>query len=136
MDRRKFAKYYEKYYVKDKTIQRIARKMSMGDEELYNDLVQEGLQRLWIIKPEKAKKNPDAYIRQCIKFAMVDFLRHNDPERYESLDSRLLAGEQIEYDAAIGELRLISHRCEVRLDREFTDHGNGRLTETDEDSYE
>lgn len=136
MDKRSFQKYYEKYYVKNKTIQRIARKLAMGDEELYHDLVQEGLMRLHILNPKKATKNPDAYIRQCMKFAMVDFLRHNDPEKYESLDSRLLSGEQIEHDTATGELRLISHRREVRLDREFNDHGNGRAMELEEDSYD
>jgi len=133
---KQFEKYYQRYYVDRKMIQRIARKLSMNDEELYKELVQEGLIRLWGLDLRKATKNEDAYIRQAIKFAIIDYLRRNSPNKYESLDARLLAGEQLEKDSATGELRLISSRQEVRLDREYRDHGNGRSTEIEEDLYE
>lgn len=136
MTSEQFEHYYQKYYVEKKSIQRIARKLSLNDEELYKELVQEGLVRLWELDLERATKNVDAYIRQAVKFALVDFLRRNAPSRYESLDSRLLAGEQLEKDAVTGELRLISSRRDVRLDREYRDLGNGRSADHDEDIYE
>lgn len=136
MTNKQFEKYYQKYYIERKIIQRIARKFCLGNSELYKDLVQEGLIRLWELDPSKATSNPDSYIRQAIKFSMVDYLRHTEPEKYDSLDSRLLAGEQLEKDPLTGELRILSHRTDVRLDREFRDNGNGREVEIDEDTYE
>lgn len=100
--------YYDLYYVKLLVVQRIARKLATDDEELYQDLVQVGLIRLSKLVPSKATTNTDAWIRQSMKYAMVDYLRKNQPKHYESLDSRLASGDQIEEDEATGTLRLVS----------------------------
>lgn len=105
-----FEEHYKIYFIERKLIQRIARKLSLGNEDLYEELVQEGLIRLWTLDPTRATSNLDSFIRQAIKFGLIDFLRSNKPKRHDSLDSRLLSGEQIEQDSATGELRLISHR--------------------------
>lgn len=136
MNNKEFDRYYKIYYIDKKLIQRIARKLSFGDEELYNDLAQEGLWRLKNLEPEKAVRNKDAWIRQAIKFALIDYLRRNELHKYESLDRRLLAGEQIEKDPVTGDLRLISYNKDVRIDREFKEHGHSKRSVVEEDNYE
>lgn len=114
MTEKEFEFYYALYYVKLRVIQRIARKLALNDEELGQDLIQEGLMRLSRLNPEKANINTDAWIRQSIKFAMVDYLRKNNPQQYESLDIRLANGDQLEQDETTGDLRLISLRHDSR----------------------
>lgn len=118
MNQKLFDRFYKKYYEDGKIIQRIARKYSHKDEELYNDLVQEALLKLWRLNPKKAKTNLDSWVRNAVRNACIDYLRHNRPKLYESLDARLMAGEQIEHDDATGTLRMISYRVERSLDVE------------------
>lgn len=108
MDDVMFNEYYKKYYKKDRTIQGIARKLAKSDYELYQDLVQIGLETLWKLDPEKAKTNKDAWIRQAMRFRMIDHLRKLKLRNVESLDRRLENGEQIELDSVTGDIRLIS----------------------------
>lgn len=96
MKEAEFNEYYDKYYIKNKTIQKIARKLSQQDLDLYDDLVQIGLMTLWMIDPSKAKTNKDSWIRQAIRFKMIDHLTEMDPRKYVSLDSKLEEGYQIE----------------------------------------
>jgi RNA polymerase sigma factor (sigma-70 family) len=76
-------------------IKGIARKLSGGNERLLDDLEQLGMIALWKCEPENATKNPDSYIRQAIKFRMIDFLRKEAPRRYESLDE-ILEGHTVQ----------------------------------------
>ncbi len=107
MDNEMFSEYYEKYHEKDRTIQGIARKLAKSDYELYQDLIQIGLETLWKLDPEKAKTNKDAWIRQAMRFRMIDHLRKLKLRKVESLDRRLENGEQIEVDSITGDIRLI-----------------------------
>ncbi len=102
-----FQEYYDKYYVEDRTVQRIARKLAKSDYDLYQDLIQIGLGRLWKLDPSKATTNKDAWIRQAMHFAMIDHLRKLKLRHLESLDRRLENGEQLEADPSTGELRLV-----------------------------
>jgi RNA polymerase sigma factor (sigma-70 family) len=110
MNHQDFDFYYQLYFVKLRLVQRIARKLAREDDELAEDLIQEGLLKLSKLNPDKAKVNTDAWIRQSLKFAMVDYLRKNSPHRYESLDARLLDGDQLERDPVTGQLRLLTLR--------------------------
>lgn len=106
MRKREFEAYYDRY---KSVITAIARKLAGTDDELVADLEQEGAVALWRLQPSRATKNPDAWIRQALKFRMVDYLRKNDPRLYESLDERMEAGDQVEQDGA-GTLILRSPR--------------------------
>jgi len=73
----------------------IARKLARSDDILVEDLYQEGLVALWLCKPERAHKNQDAYIRQALRFRMIDYLRKVHAYTFDSLDYRLEQGEQL-----------------------------------------
>lgn len=98
--------YYAKYIV---AIRGIARKFAGSDDQLMEDLEQEGALALMRLDPSKAKINEGAWIRQAIKHRMVDFLRKYRPQRYESLDQRFECGDQLE-QLDTGELILRSTR--------------------------
>ena len=85
--------YYPKYRT---TITAIARKLGLRDDALVQDLEQEGAFALLKLDLSKPRTNPDAFIRQAIKYRMVDFLRQYNPAAHESLDARLEAGQQLE----------------------------------------
>lgn len=85
--------YYPRY---QSVIKAIARKMARGDSALCEDLCQEGAVKLWKLQPEKAKTNPDAWIRRALQLGMIDYLRRTHPDRYCSLDQLLEAGAQLE----------------------------------------
>lgn len=94
MRRREFERhYYPKYQA---SIRAIARKLAQRDDELAQDLEQEGAFALLLLNPDLATSNADAWIRQALKNRMVDYLRKQNPGRYESLDARLEAGDQLE----------------------------------------
>lgn len=102
---------YGKYYAKYKTvITAIARKLGGSDDDLVDDLVQEGCIALLALDPEKATSNEDAWIRQALKYRMVDALRRYSPMSYESLTQRLENGDQLERDEDTGDVRLLSGR--------------------------
>jgi DNA-directed RNA polymerase specialized sigma24 family protein len=88
--------YFPKY---DLTIRAIARKLAHTNDTLAEDLYQEGLVALWNCVPERARDNRDAYIRQSVKFRMIDYLRRERIYILESLDARLENGQQIVADA-------------------------------------
>jgi len=119
--KRDFEAYYARY--RD-TITAIARKLAGTDDDLVADLEQEGVIALWKLNPARATKNRDAWIRQAIKFRMVDYLRKNDPRMYESLDTRLACGDQLEQDE-VGDLILRTSR-----------HPSRAIEETDYESLD
>lgn len=84
--------YWPKY---NTVVQAIARKLAQTNDSLAEDLYQEGLIALWECEPSKAKTNPDAFIRQAIKFRMIDFLRRERLKVTESLDCYLESGMQL-----------------------------------------
>lgn len=106
MRRREFNRLYPKYR---SVIQAIARKYSKTDDELCADLEQEGALCMLRIDLRKAKSNPDAFLRMAIRNTIIDYLRRENPQVYESLDHRLTCGDQVER-LANGDLFLISHR--------------------------
>jgi DNA-directed RNA polymerase specialized sigma24 family protein len=87
--------YLPKY---DLVIRAISRKLALTNDTLAEDLYQEGLIALWNCDPTRAKDNPDAYIRQALKFRMIDYLRRERIYNTESLDARLERGEQLVID--------------------------------------
>ena len=84
--------YWPRY---DSVVKAIARKLAQTNDSLVEDLYQEGLIALWECDPRKAKTNPDAFMRQAIKFRMIDFLRRERLKSTESLDSYLEYGMQL-----------------------------------------
>jgi DNA-directed RNA polymerase specialized sigma24 family protein len=98
--------YFPKY---DLTIRAISRKLGQTNDTLVEDLYQEGMIALWNCDPRRARENQDAYIRQAIKFRMIDFLRKERISEIESLEARLEKGEQLMLDSA-GNLDLVSRR--------------------------
>lgn len=84
--------YWPKY---DAAIRAIARKLAQTNDSLAEDLYQEGLIVLWECDPTKAKTNLDAFIRQAIKFRMIDYLRRERLKVTESLDGYIDSGMQI-----------------------------------------
>ena len=115
--------YYPKYL---SAITGIARKLGGRDDALVEDLVQEGLTALWLLDLKKVASNEDAYIRQSVKFKMIDSLRRFNPAAYESLDARLMAGDQLEHDDDTGELFL---RSENNTRRAYLDDSDWELRE-------
>ena len=96
--------YYPKY---NTVIRAIARKLAQTNDTLAEDLYQEGLIALWKCDPRKAKDNLDAFIRQAVKFRMIDCLRRERLKMTESLDARLEGIEQLVMDEQ-GSLYLLS----------------------------
>ena len=103
MNSRTFARYHRRY---KNTIAAIARKLANSNEDLFQDLVQEGRIALWSLDPAHALTNLDSWIRQVIHFKMVDFLRRSHPKRFESLEDHLLCGEQLHRDPRSGSFTL------------------------------
>jgi len=95
---------FEKIYLPkyDLTIRAIARKLAQTNDTLAEDLYQEGLIALWNCTPNRAKDNTDAYIRQSLKFRMIDYLRKERIYNTESLEARLERGDQLVTDATGG----------------------------------
>lgn len=98
---------FDQYYVRYGTVIRaIARKVAQHNTAVYDDLVQEGAIALWLCTPEKARDNEDAFIRQAVKFRMIDYLRKMKPKRFRSLTQAIENGAQLVRDEATGELHL------------------------------
>lgn len=108
MRTREFEKFYKRYRA---TITAIARKLVGSDDEMVQDLEQEGAMALMKLDPRRATTNADAWIRQAIKNRMIDYLRKNKPPhiRLESLDARLESGDQLEQYPS-GDFHLITSR--------------------------
>jgi DNA-directed RNA polymerase specialized sigma24 family protein len=109
MTKRQFAKYYGIY---QRSIAAIARKLGGTDDALVADLEQEGALTLWLLNIRSITSNEDAYVRQCLKFRMIDHLRRYNPAAYDSLDALLEAGAQVDCDET-GQLRLLRARPET-----------------------
>lgn len=107
MRARDFERYFGLY---GKSIKAIARKLANSDDELAEDLEQEGALALWLLDPRGASKNESAWIRTAVKNRMIDFLRKYNPQKYESLDARLETGDQVEHDEETGDIVLFTQR--------------------------
>lgn len=111
--------YYPKYKAK---IRAIARKIAQQNDALVDDLFQEGCVALWELDLTQANTNLDAFIRQAVKFRMIDFMRRERPKLYESLTAHLERGDQVIRDEDTGEVRLLTvretHRRSLLLDEE------------------
>lgn len=109
--------YYPRYNSK---IQAIARKIAQRNDALADELYQEGLMALWQLNPKGATNNEDAYIRQAVKFRMIDYLRREHLARFESLTAHLERGDQVVRDEDTGETKLVTlretHRRNTMLD--------------------
>lgn len=112
--------YYPKYHA---VIKAIARKLAHKNDALMEDLVSEGLIALWKLDPHKARDNPDAYIRQAVKFRMIDWVRKERPNMYESLTPYLDRGDQVVQDSDTQQARLVRvhevHRRAVFEDEDY-----------------
>jgi DNA-directed RNA polymerase specialized sigma24 family protein len=102
--------YYPKY---NSVIRAIARKLANTNDTLAEDLYQEGLLALWLCNPKGAQRNKDAYIRQAVKFRMIDYLRKEKLMSQESLDYHLESGRQI-IRGADGATRIVRYRDKSR----------------------
>lgn len=111
MTNEEFDKIYLPKY--DLVIRAIARKLAQTNDTLAEDLYQEGLIALWNCKPHRARDNPDAYIRQALKFRMIDYLRRERIYATESLEARLERGEQLVMDVA-GSFDLVIPRDRIK----------------------
>lgn len=99
--------YYPKYSA---VIRAIARKLAQKNDALMEDLVSEGMIALWKVEPSKARDNPDAFIRQAIKFRMIDWMRKERPELSESLTPYLERGDQVVRDDDTNQPKLVRIR--------------------------
>lgn len=84
--------YLPKY---NSAIRAIARKLAQTNDTLAEELYQEGIIALWRCDLKKIQTDEDAYIRQTVKFRMIDFLRRERLDRLESLDFHLDNGQQM-----------------------------------------
>lgn len=113
MTNEEFNEYYPKYAG---VIRAIARKIAQQNSAIYDELEQAGCIGLWRCDPSRATDNPDAYIRQAIKFRMIDTMRQLNPKRWRSLTQALDNGAQVIRDEDTGELILIEARPQTRPD--------------------
>lgn len=92
MDDSTFNEYLARY---KNAISALARKLARRDQELFEDLRQEGMIALWNLDPQKARDNEDAWLRQALWNKMVSFLRRERRRAFDSLDSLLERGAQV-----------------------------------------
>jgi hypothetical protein len=91
------------------SIRKIARKLGGSDDDLVEDLQQVGRITLWNLDLTRIESNRDSYIRQALKFRMIDFIRQTKVGKEESLDGRMLsgAGDQVTKDPQTGKIILV-----------------------------
>jgi DNA-directed RNA polymerase specialized sigma subunit len=116
--------YYPRYH---EDIRSIARKYARTDNDLFDDLLQEGLQALFRCNMATVKTNESAFVRQAVKFRIVDFLRRMKLSKYESLDMHLKSGRQLAKEAD-GSFVLTQNKRLVR--------NRARADETDRKSWD
>lgn len=104
--------YYPKY---DSVIRAIARKLAKKNDTLMDDLYQEGIIALWRCNPKSARDNEDAFIRQAVKFRMIDYMRRERPALFDSLNLHLEYGGQVVLDAVTREPQLVKTKPTRRL---------------------
>jgi DNA-directed RNA polymerase specialized sigma24 family protein len=102
--------YYPRY---NSVIRAIARKLAQTNDVLAEECYQEGLIALWNCDPSRARDNPDAYIRQAVKFRMIDHLRKERLYNIESLEARLELGDQLVSE--LGDLALVVPTARNRM---------------------
>lgn len=75
-----FERYYRKYrwYIRSQ-----ANTLSRDDHMLAEDLEQEGMTALWQLDLRTVRKNEDAFIRQLVKYKMIDAVRRFRAKRYQ-----------------------------------------------------
>jgi len=121
--------YLPKY---DLVIRAISRKLAQTNDTLADDLYQEGLIALWNCNPGQARDNPDAYIRQSIKFRMIDYLRRERIYSLESLEARLERGDQLVRDVA-GNFDLVTPAVSLTSRRNDASKHHKRYLEEEEE---
>jgi DNA-directed RNA polymerase specialized sigma24 family protein len=97
-------------------IKAIARKLAKRDDELCKDLLQVGRIALWQIDLGKVTSNEAAFIRQVLWNKMVDVFRRQRPKRYTSLQALLARGDQLVWDPATNEPRLVGPATRPRTE--------------------
>lgn len=125
---------FEKIYLPkyELTIRAIARKLAQTNDTLAEDLFQEGLIALWSCTPNRARDNADAYIRQALKFRMIDYLRKEKIYSTESLEARLERGDQLVMDAT-GGFDLLSAPSALPMRRNDASKEHRRYLEEEEE---
>ncbi len=84
----------------------IAMKLCNGQPDWVDDLAQEGFIALANIDVSKITSNESSFVRQSVKFRMIDFLRREAPARYESLEAMLESEQwELEYQPHTAEPR-------------------------------
>jgi DNA-directed RNA polymerase specialized sigma24 family protein len=96
MTEKEFNEVYYPRYLED--IRNIARKYAKTDNDLFEDLLQEGLLALFRCDIATVRSNESAFVRQAVKFRIVDFLRRSKIVLHESLDTHLQSGRQLAKD--------------------------------------
>lgn len=92
MTEAQFAAYYAKY---ESAIRAVARKVGKTDDDLVDDLYQEGLMSLWKLDFSKVHTNEKAFVLQAARNRMMDYWRQQKRNAHESLDVKLAQGDQV-----------------------------------------
>jgi DNA-directed RNA polymerase specialized sigma24 family protein len=100
-------KYYPLY---ESDLMAIARRFARTDDDLYEDLLQEARLTLLRFEPAKVHTNERACIRQAVRNSIIDWLRVQRFDQFESLNARLAQGDQVSQDAD-GVIRLTERRA-------------------------
>lgn len=98
MDDATFSRYLAKY---TDVIAAMARKLARSDEDLFEDLRQDGCITLWGLDVGVRRENEDAWIRKAIFNRMQQYLRRDNPKSRESIEPLLSAG----YDIVTGSVQ-------------------------------
>lgn len=107
MDDKRFNEVYLPKY-RD-VIEALARKIARRDQDLYEDLVQVGMIKLWELEPYNATQNEDAWIRAALYKNMISARRKEKRRPLESLEFMIDKGAQI-IALETGEPHLIAPR--------------------------
>jgi RNA polymerase sigma factor (sigma-70 family) len=95
MTNEQFETYYKIYH---SDIQAIARRFARTDEDLFDDLFQEGRLALLAFDPAKVHSNEKACVLQAVRNRIIDWLRAEKRDRTESLNALIANGDQITAD--------------------------------------
>lgn len=78
----------------------LAHRISNGHPAWTEDLAQEGFARLAALDLTGARRNLQSYVRQAIKFAMIDAQRYLRYDRYCSFEQAWYEGWNFDIDAS------------------------------------
>lgn len=123
MTNKQFSHYYPLYL---DSIEAIARKFAKRDEDLFDDLCQEGRLALLGFVPEAVHSNEKACVCQAIRNRLIDYMRRDRAELRTSLTTMLDAGDQLVVEN--GDPRIVSRyphkNCFRNLYGSGDDYGN------------